>query len=378
MIDPFEHADTEGTVHIRAVPRLRPDEGAAVVVHALVTEGEDGSPRRVVVEAGGLTLGRAAPSEVMLAGAAVSRQHCRLELVGGVVRVVDLGSTNGTFVDGARVAAPVVLADGARLQVGPHVLRYERRRRGEAAAAVSLAEDFAKARGYVNALLPAPIAAGPVRAAWAFHPCAALGGDAFGYLADGAEWFIAYILDVSGHGVGAAMHSVSVMNVLRQRALPGVDMRAPEAVLGALNAMFDMEAHHGLYFTMWYGALHVPSGRLDYSVAGHHAAVLQGPGGAGVAALGGRAAAVGMMPGYRFARASTVVAPGSRLFLFSDGAVELAGVEWGMREVVETLCDAGSGDGGLEAPGRLYRRVRSLSGEAALEDDFSALALAIG
>jgi len=46
-----------------------------------------------------------------------------------------------------------------------------------------------------------------LRAAWTFVPCADLGGDAFGYQRDG-DWFRAYSLDVSGHGVGSAMHSV--------------------------------------------------------------------------------------------------------------------------------------------------------------------------
>ena len=41
--------------------------------------------------------------------------------------------------------------------------------------------------------------------------------------------------------------------MLRQRAVPGADMGRPEEVLKALNAMFPMEDHAGMYFTMWYG-----------------------------------------------------------------------------------------------------------------------------
>ena len=49
------------------------------------------------------------------------------------------------------------------------------------------------------------------------------------------------------------MHSVSVLNVLRQRALPVVDFTNPAEVLASLNSRFPTDEHNGLYFTMWYG-----------------------------------------------------------------------------------------------------------------------------
>ena len=51
----------------------------------------------------------------------------------------------------------------------------------------------------------------------------------------------AFVLDVAGHGTAAALHSVSVVNVLRQRMLPDVDFRDPAAVVRSLNRMFPME-----------------------------------------------------------------------------------------------------------------------------------------
>ena len=70
------------------------------------------------------------------------------------------------------------------------------------------------------------------------------------------------------------MHSVTVMNVLRQRALPGVDFANPSEVLASLNTRFQMEHHNGLYFTMWYGVYRIDHRTLTYSSAGHHAAYL--------------------------------------------------------------------------------------------------------
>ena len=66
---------------------------------------------------------------------------------------------------------------------------------------------------YVLSLLPAPISSGPVHVDWHFQPSAQLGGDAFGYYWLDPGTFIFYLMDVSGHGVGPAMHSVTVMNV---------------------------------------------------------------------------------------------------------------------------------------------------------------------
>lgn len=370
MSERNDGTETERTMLSRSAVPDGPVDGT--LVHVLVVEGENGEVRRVAVGPVALVVGRVAPATIVLEGGAVSRRHCMVDRAGDQVRVMDLGSTNGTYDDGMRVAEPVLLADGARIQVGPHTLRYERRRRGEAMAAANLASDIAKARDYVNALLPPPVAEGPVRVAWTFQPCATLGGDALGYHRDG-DWFHAYILDVSGHGVGAAMHSVSIMNVMRQQALPGIDTRNPAAVLTALNDMFDMEKHHGMYFTMWYGVLHVPSRRLDYAAGGHHAALLHHPDSGEVRPLPARGAGIGTMPGFAYRTATAELAAGTRLHLFSDGAVELAddiAEPWGMAEVSATLCAAGDSS---EAPERLYRRVRALSGARPLDDDFTVL-----
>jgi pSer/pThr/pTyr-binding forkhead associated (FHA) protein len=64
-------------------------------------------------------LGRGAEADVVVDDAGVSRRHAEVHTDGDRVRVVDLGSTNGTFVDGERVGpqgAP--LADGSRITMG--------------------------------------------------------------------------------------------------------------------------------------------------------------------------------------------------------------------------------------------------------------------
>ena len=71
------------------------------------------------------TIGRAPSVDLVLDVALVSRVHCRLEAGDDGVDVVDLESTNGTYVNDARVARGR-LTDGDRLRVGRVELRVTR------------------------------------------------------------------------------------------------------------------------------------------------------------------------------------------------------------------------------------------------------------
>src|SRR5919199_6131878 len=69
-------------------------------------------------------IGRAPENDLPLNAAAVSRRHARLERSGGDITLSDEGSSNGTFVEGRRIAtAP--LADGGSFVIGPFTLRLE-------------------------------------------------------------------------------------------------------------------------------------------------------------------------------------------------------------------------------------------------------------
>jgi pSer/pThr/pTyr-binding forkhead associated (FHA) protein len=76
--------------------------------------------------AGGMkTVGRTAPADFVLPAALVSRLHCRLEASDDSLTVVDLDSTNGTYVNDRRVErAP--LRSGDRLRVGRVELTVDR------------------------------------------------------------------------------------------------------------------------------------------------------------------------------------------------------------------------------------------------------------
>ncbi|MBZ0116727.1 MAG: FHA domain-containing protein, partial [Sandaracinaceae bacterium] len=106
---------TIATVHSDALPA-----GRTPAVQLVVVEGPDAGRAARVNEA--CTVGSERECDLVLTDERVSRKHLRVEASGGSFRVVDLGSRNGTFYEGSRVAEAVVPA-GATLKVGRSYLR---------------------------------------------------------------------------------------------------------------------------------------------------------------------------------------------------------------------------------------------------------------
>ena len=338
----------------------------------------DGSDfgRIFVVGPQGITLGRTPPADIVLDDSEVSRSHCRVTVLNDRMLVTDLGSTNGTFLDGARVVEPTPVPVGAVLRVGRQSLKHEWRTEKEILQHHEHEREIKAASDYVLALLPPPLTNGAIRTEWLFEPCSKLGGDAFGYGPLDDDQFLLYMMDVSGHGAGAAMHSVAVMNLLRQRAVPGASMARPDQVLNALNSMFPMEEHAGMYFTMWYGVYDKPSRELHFASAGHHPAFMVPGGRYEAVPLRTRNGLVGADPGTTYRADKVSVPPGSSIYLFSDGVFEIVtkdGIEWGLGDFVPRLLEpAASGAGACR---RLFREIRSEARSNSLDDDFSFLIL---
>ena len=93
-------------------------------------DGED-EETSFVVTASGLKVGRKAPADIIVPGAGVSREHCLIELAADQLRVTDLNSTNGTYIDNKRIDRSEVLAVGSVLRVGNVSFEHEVRTRGE-------------------------------------------------------------------------------------------------------------------------------------------------------------------------------------------------------------------------------------------------------
>jgi serine phosphatase RsbU (regulator of sigma subunit) len=330
------------------------------------------SDRRHVVGPLGLKVGRTAPADIVLPDSEVSRAHCFVTLEGGELMVTDLGSTNGTYVDGIKIEGIVPLPVGSILQIGKRTFQHECRTRTEIAESDELDRELQKASAYIQALLPPPAPDGPIRCDWILVPCARLGGDAFGYGQLGDGLFVAYLIDVAGHGAGAAMLAVAVMSQLRQRTLPDTDMRSPAAVLSTINRLYQMEDQADLYFTMWYGVYDARSRELRYAAAGHHAAFLVPPDRSRTIAAGNRNVMIGAMPDATFKEATVEVPPGSSMYIFSDGVFEIidkSGRQWSIADFERLILEPQLDD--MSETERLFHSVREAATPGPLDDDFS-------
>ena len=239
----------------------------------------------------------------------------------------------------------------------------------------ALADELAEAAAYVQSLLPAPLDQGPVRTSWQFIPSTSLGGDAFGYHWLDDDRFCLFLLDVCGHGVGAALLSISAMNVLRSQTLPNTDFGEPGAMLTALNEAFLMEKHNNMYFTIWYGVYTRSTRTLRYASAGHPPSLLINKDPAGkttVQELGKPGMVLGGMPDTAYRTETQPVPPGSTLFLMSDGVYEITRPDetlWTFSEFTQLMAvSAGAGKPEIE---ELAKTVRGMHGPGPLDDDFS-------
>lgn len=76
---------------------------------------------------GPIVIGRSPSCDIVVDEPFVSANHARLTLQGPALVLEDLGSTNGTMVNGRSIAEPVTLRDGDDVQIGDAVLRVSRR-----------------------------------------------------------------------------------------------------------------------------------------------------------------------------------------------------------------------------------------------------------
>jgi sigma-B regulation protein RsbU (phosphoserine phosphatase) len=249
-------------------------------------------------------------------------------------------------------------------------LEKKRLRDRERAIQKRLAAELAKAAQYVKSLLPAPLV-GSVTSEWCFQPCEHLGGDAFGHHWLDADHLAIYLLDVCGHGVGAALLSVSVLNTLRAHTLRGTDFHDPAAVLAALNIAFPAEAQNFFYFTMWYGVWQASTRELRYASGGHPPALLLSDESATPLSTGG--APIGCFNGAQFTSDSCTVGPGAQLLVFSDGVYEIFLEGDRVQSFDEFVTTFANAKVRAMCPNERLKHAQGMRGAERLEDDFSLL-----
>jgi sigma-B regulation protein RsbU (phosphoserine phosphatase) len=194
----------------------------------------------------------------------------------------------------------------------------------------ALEHDLQLAARVQQALLPpAELHLGGLRIARAFHPCTDLAGDALGVVAFPQGPVGLYLLDVSGHGVGAALLSFTLNHMLSpsvegalliERTANGLSVVSPSRVAERLNRQFPMDRTRQ-YFTFVYGVFEPSRGGFRYVMAGHPAPIFlprtgtPGP-------LPGAGLPIGMIEHATYVDETVNLLPGDRLYLYTDGVIE--------------------------------------------------------
>jgi sigma-B regulation protein RsbU (phosphoserine phosphatase) len=201
-----------------------------------------------------------------------------------------------------------------------------------------LDEDLAAAAEIQSSLLPQDTSAfEQLEIAWAFEPSTHIAGDIFNVIRLDASCFAAYALDVSGHGVPAAMVAVSVCQNLQpgsalirtsdRMSASGHSPRSPAEVLRALDLEYPFERFSN-FFTIVYLLIDTAAGTLTCSNAGHPQPVILRNGGAiqrlkrGGPVIGLRSLRPQADRKIVFSEETVRLTPGDRVLLYTDGLTE--------------------------------------------------------
>ncbi|MCK4992065.1 MAG: SpoIIE family protein phosphatase, partial [Bacteroidales bacterium] len=233
--------------------------------------------------------------------------------------------------------------------------------------------DLDKASKYVNSLLPDEIDHPHLKIHWKIVPSAKLGGDSFGYHWIDNEHLALYMLDVTGHGVGAALHSVSALNMLKYETLVDTDFTLPHEVLHGLNQVFQMSAHNSLFITMWYVVYNKTSRVLRYAGAGHPPLIIIDSKGI-PEIISSENTVIGVDERIEFLSGCYTIEGKTEVYLYTDGAYEAELPDGKMLKVDDLvnflLKHRNSSAQEIEL---LYNSLMEMNEGQILEDDFTIM-----
>jgi sigma-B regulation protein RsbU (phosphoserine phosphatase) len=228
------------------------------------------------------------------------------------------------------------------------------------------------------------------RTAWKYVPTDELAGDAVGLHLIDDRYLVAYVLDVSGHGVPAALLSVSAMHalepipaetsLLRDKSGNGGELgtvQRPSRVANELNRRFRAGENDGRYMTMVLAVLDTHKGRLHLAIAGHPTPfVLRGVASVPVPDVGGFPVAI--VDGAEYEDGCIQLQPGDRVCLFSDGVSEQTDArgaeQFGTDRILQALV-ARAGRPAQQAVDEIVDELQTFAGSGNFIDDVSLVVL---
>lgn len=250
-------------------------------------------------------------------------------------------------------------------------------------------KNLSAARDAQMSLLPKELSGVPaIEFKARFHPSQFVSGDIYNVFRLDEAHIGVYHIDISGHGVPAALFSVSLSQMLNTtiskknllkvpvKTPPYYKINSPDKVVGILNDDQSFE-QSGIYFTMVYMILNFKENYVRYTRAGHNPPVLIKSNGEVLVSEEG-----GFPVGWDFPRDDQNIEikadKGDRIFMFSDGITEATDKKDNLftrQRLVDILRETRhlSLDESLDA---VIDGVRDFTGSSHFEDDVSIIGLA--
>ena len=282
----------------------------------------------------------------------------------------------------------VRVAAGERIITLEHSLEEQNRKLKD--ANTRMKESLLSAAKIQQSYLPSSVMEhGGCSFAFRYEPCDELAGDTLNYIPLDGRHVALYAIDVSGHGVPAALLSVHLSRILTRMSAPdtivqivddegGHTPTAPAEVVAKLNRRFEFDTTNQQYFTMIYGVLDTKERRFCYCSAGHPGPVVVSD--RGVTVQKPTPPAVGFLPRPTFSEQIIDLQPGDRLLFYTDGVFEAMDdgeEEFGEQRLAEAFHSAADIELS-KSLSSLIAAAREWSNGRPFDDDISLMAAEIG
>lgn len=342
------------------------------------------------VSSGGVC-GRDPTADIVLDHPTVSRRHARFTLRGGELEIQDLGSVNGSWINGRQLDhRPCMLADGDYVRIGHLQLRLHLTPLDAmldltptAPAQGSVVQTMHAGMTLDPQLLLARLAQRrmlvekpPAIAGYEFGsvilPAQGVGGDLIHWGAMAGDRYGLVIGDVCGKGVAAAMVMAFVSGLLFE-AVPACDSAV--GLLERVNGILHRVLEPGLFVTAIAVVLDPSDDCIEVANAGHAPPLLKRVGGMVASLPIAPGVALGPQAKPEFGAALAQLQPGETLLLTTDGieeAQDVQGQELGRDRVIEVLRESA---GAVDVARRLTWVVAQHSARAKQHDDLTAVAI---
>jgi sigma-B regulation protein RsbU (phosphoserine phosphatase) len=206
------------------------------------------------------------------------------------------------------------------------------------------------------------------------EPAREVGGDFYDFFLTDDNRLCFAIGDVSGKGVPASLFMAVTKTLLRVTA---TKLRSPEAVLSELNNELCRDNETGMFVTIFYGVLDIPTGIVSYSNGGHNPPYVLSSSGTVSVVEGTQGMALAVLPNVPYHAKRTQLRGGQSLFLYTDGLTEAMDTtsnlfsEHRLQACLQEMPNATPAD----LIRGVVRAVRQFAAGAEQSDDITALAI---